>query len=445
MVNCASCGKKIGVFQKKYDYYDEDDNLIKYCEECDKKATLEAKKIKEKDREKLLSNLKNDKLINKFSEKNLPICLTLVVDEFNSLDEFRIALKRSDNIGRGINEDESIDYYKFISFLCSNKIFEFIKMLEVVNDYGIEEDTVSLLSDDDNCTIRVDYREWPATQTFKWILGCYNGSEEEMKNSLIFIQAIISLFKQSEQNNYFHKFLEIIYTKYGEFDVRILFSVLYDIAKQDTINYIFSIISELKTKDNIFDFILESNETFVIEEMSLWYEEYMTIVLACLIKKGLVNCKNLYDFRKDLLEYQGNKDLKRFERKLLSSENETTTIGDVDLMTGFEFEYFLGKLFSNMGYKVKQTKLSGDQGADLVIERNGVKTVIQAKRYTGKVSNKAIQEVVASIKHYKASSGMIVTNSYFTSSAVKLANSNEVRLVDRDKLKDLINTYLNNF
>ncbi|MCK4428950.1 MAG: restriction endonuclease [Candidatus Aenigmarchaeota archaeon] len=112
-------------------------------------------------------------------------------------------------------------------------------------------------------------------------------------------------------------------------------------------------------------------------------------------------------------------------------------------MNGFEFEDFLSKLFKNMGYKVTQTKLSGDQGADLIIERNHKKTVVQAKCYSGKLSNKAIQEVVASIKHYKASAGMVVTNSHFTPSAVKLADSNEVRLIDRNKLKELIEKYMN--
>jgi HJR/Mrr/RecB family endonuclease len=50
-----------------------------------------------------------------------------------------------------------------------------------------------------------------------------------------------------------------------------------------------------------------------------------------------------------------------------------------------------------MGYRVEQTKLSGDQGADLVVIKLGEKTVIQAKRYGGKIGNSAVQEIMAAI------------------------------------------------
>ena len=68
---------------------------------------------------------------------------------------------------------------------------------------------------------------------------------------------------------------------------------------------------------------------------------------------------------------------------------------------------------------------------------------ILAKCYSDKVSNKAIQEVVGSIKHYKADGGMVITNHYFTQSAIKLASSNDINLVDRNKLKELIDLYMN--
>lgn len=70
------------------------------------------------------------------------------------------------------------------------------------------------------------------------------------------------------------------------------------------------------------------------------------------------------------------------------------------------------------------------------MEKFGEKTIVQAKCYQGNVTNKAVQEVVAAITHYKASKGMVVTNSSFTQSAIELALSNNVELVDRHKLSD---------
>jgi HJR/Mrr/RecB family endonuclease len=130
--------------------------------------------------------------------------------------------------------------------------------------------------------------------------------------------------------------------------------------------------------------------------------------------------------------------LASFEDGLNEDDLSSTRIDDVDNLSGSEFELFLKQLFVKMGYSVINTKLSGDQGADLIIEKFGTKIAVQAKNYGGKVSNKSVQEVVAAIKHYEANKGMVVTNNFFTKSAYSLAESNNVDLVDRNLLEDWI-------
>lgn len=138
------------------------------------------------------------------------------------------------------------------------------------------------------------------------------------------------------------------------------------------------------------------------------------------------------------------KEIQRFEDELLEAEDRSSpyiSIRDLDYLEGYHFELFLKKLFKTMGYKVKNTPLSGDQGADLVLERFNEVIAVQAKRYNSKVNNKAVQEVVASLAYYNANNGMVVTNSNFTSSAVRLARSNNVELINRKKLDDLLKRY----
>ena len=117
------------------------------------------------------------------------------------------------------------------------------------------------------------------------------------------------------------------------------------------------------------------------------------------------------------------------------------TIDNIDEMTGIEFEHFLCKLFNEDGYNATLTKASNDQGADLILEKNGERIVVQAKRYFSAVSNTAIQEVVAAKAFYKCEQCMVVTNSYFTKSAIILAMSNKVTLYDREKLKEKLEDY----
>lgn len=104
-------------------------------------------------------------------------------------------------------------------------------------------------------------------------------------------------------------------------------------------------------------------------------------------------------------------------------------------MSGTEFEYYLDALFSAMGYKSKHTGKSNDYGADLILtDLKGNTICLQAKRYTGKVGIKAVQEVVSAKEYYGCKSAIVVTNSYFTSQAINLAQKCGVQLWDKDKL-----------
>ncbi|WP_042470336.1 restriction endonuclease [Bacillus ndiopicus] len=113
-------------------------------------------------------------------------------------------------------------------------------------------------------------------------------------------------------------------------------------------------------------------------------------------------------------------------------------IKEVDSMTGEEFERFLGELFKRRGYKVSYTATSGDYGADLILKDRKEIIAVQAKRYSGTVGVKAVQEIIGAVKMYNATEAWVVTNSHFTKQAIKLANINDVYLVDREDLIDLI-------
>lgn len=75
-------------------------------------------------------------------------------------------------------------------------------------------------------------------------------------------------------------------------------------------------------------------------------------------------------------------------------------------------------------------------GADVIAYKDDVKYVIQVKFYNNPVGNKAVQEVVGAIGMYKADKGIVVTNSIFTSSAVELAQANNIELVDGEKIEE---------
>ena len=109
-------------------------------------------------------------------------------------------------------------------------------------------------------------------------------------------------------------------------------------------------------------------------------------------------------------------------------------ISEIDRMDGITFERRLAHLFASRGYRVEQTRARGDYGADLVLEKDGARTVVQAKRWKKNVGVKAVQEAVAARPMYRCDYSMVVTNRYFTEQASRLARANGVRLWNRDDL-----------
>lgn len=125
----------------------------------------------------------------------------------------------------------------------------------------------------------------------------------------------------------------------------------------------------------------------------------------------------------------------RLLRKLyLARRFQKAGMLDVDRFTGRQFEQYLQFLFEKLGFKTTLTPPQGDFGADLILERDGLRTAVQAKRFAGTVGVEAVQQVVAAMPFYECNRAIVVTNSYFSKRAKELAKANQVELWDRKKL-----------
>jgi len=102
---------------------------------------------------------------------------------------------------------------------------------------------------------------------------------------------------------------------------------------------------------------------------------------------------------------------------------------NIDDLGPLEFEQFCADVMSDYGWQSKTTKGSGDQGVDVVAERDGIKAVLQCKKYTSPIGNKAVQEAHAGKVHYNASIAAVVSNMPFTQSAKELASTTGVHLL----------------
>lgn len=150
--------------------------------------------------------------------------------------------------------------------------------------------------------------------------------------------------------------------------------------------------------------------------------------------------KDIERIRPEIVQEMRKNELKKFESDLIgeTSTYDQVTIRHIDTISGYDFELVLKKLFEKMGYQVIHTSFSHDQGADLVLEKDGMKCVVQAKNLTANVGNSGVQAVVAAVKHYNAHKSMVISSSGFTVSAIELARSNNVELWDRIRLSAIL-------
>lgn len=103
-------------------------------------------------------------------------------------------------------------------------------------------------------------------------------------------------------------------------------------------------------------------------------------------------------------------------------------------MTPVGFEQWCAKILVANGWGAKLTQASGDQGADVIATKGGLRLVIQCKLYASPVGNKAVQEAFAAKSHYGATHAAVVTNASFTPSAKRLGSSTGVLLLHADDL-----------
>lgn len=126
-------------------------------------------------------------------------------------------------------------------------------------------------------------------------------------------------------------------------------------------------------------------------------------------------------------------------RGLARVENERELLTELDGLDGWSFESRCAELLKLGGYSnVLVTRGSGDQGIDVIAERDGVKYGFQCKNYSGAVGNGAVKEALVGKRYYGCHVAVVLTNSHYTQSAIDLARKNEVVLWDRNDLLRLI-------
>jgi len=423
VVYCSKCGKKLGLLAAKHKA--EDGSVM--CASCLKEHKMKQDELKRQEEQRKQEQLK------KQEEKNREIMRDYISKYLANKDEEFI-----DSISEAINEFfagkekatelEPYEVYEGLGGYENEKNLGLYELLNISTPKGGDEEDWDDFFDD-------------VSDKFDRIWHTLDDGIKEKYFDAYALEEIESDFKEDLQK--MHK----LFTKKGiETSCSEILSVFAECIVDRAHEGIHEALEELDKYLNP-----------MAKAFSMKFGEDITVekVIKEAMRKRPDICDNFITITHFLgkfqLDYEEEEvkqlmeqtkeeiELEDFEKNLgAAPRKQKIEIGNFTELSGYEFEEYLKNLFELLGYTTVQTSLSGDQGADLILSKDDEKIVVQAKKYDGKVSNKAVQEIAAAKDYYNADKAMVVTNSSFTKSAIELAFSNDVELWDGRKLKSII-------
>lgn len=156
-------------------------------------------------------------------------------------------------------------------------------------------------------------------------------------------------------------------------------------------------------------------------------------------KRNTYNTQPVIDYYHSIDFDQIRADEQKWRKEQKGLSDTEYELSQIDSMGGIEFEQWCADLLEKNGFSIIQvTKQSGDQGADVIAQKDGIRYAIQCKCYSSDLGNKPIQEVNTGKMVYHCQIGVVMTNRYFTKGAKEAAEATGVLLWDRDALIKLI-------
>lgn len=125
------------------------------------------------------------------------------------------------------------------------------------------------------------------------------------------------------------------------------------------------------------------------------------------------------------------------QREEVKKQENPLTATNAHRVSPIEYEQLCADILKSMGWNAQVTQSSRDHGADIIAEKFGVRVIIQCKRYSQPVGNKAVQEAHSALHLYAGNVACVVAPSGFTPQAKREAHGLGVKLLHHSALDDL--------
>jgi len=172
--------------------------------------------------------------------------------------------------------------------------------------------------------------------------------------------------------------------------------------------------------------------TVVISFSIYWtFHFFLESVLKKYDIRNVPGYKELHDFEVELQKYEVEKRVQEEEIKRL----EDFTVRQFWVkQDGYTFEKNIADIFKRLGYQVKLTKGSGDEGVDIFLDED---TIVQCKATESQISPAVVRDLFGAMHHFNATKGIIVSTGGFSSGCHQFAHEKNIELWDLNKLLEV--------
>jgi len=182
--------------------------------------------------------------------------------------------------------------------------------------------------------------------------------------------------------------------------------------RKTIVDDIFDILSRISIVYVIVLFFIWSSDKVLFLKLLLWGLVFLgaLIIIALLIKKSKIHKQS---------QWRTDEELRRW----------------LNGLQHWEFENYIGDLFTKLGYKTRVIGGSYDEGIDVIAEKNGIKHYIQCKHYNHPVGVKEVREFYGALSDKLSNDkAFFITTNFFTEEAERFAQDKPIELIDSSKL-----------
>lgn len=107
-------------------------------------------------------------------------------------------------------------------------------------------------------------------------------------------------------------------------------------------------------------------------------------------------------------------------------------------LSGRQFEIELAKLYQNLGYNTTICRQGGDEGIDIVLEKDGKKIAVQCKAHKKPISPSVARDLAGTMIHHGFEYGIIASTNRFTEGTIKFCKYKNIELIS---IKEILKLY----